>query len=320
MATGGSTFVVIAALGANLLIAVAKFGAAMVTNSSAMLAEAFHSVADTVNQALLLLGVKLSTRPADRKHPFGYAMERYFWAFVVAIIIFTLGAAFSTYEGIAKIRHLGDPSHALKQPIWGVAVLSLSILIEGVSWALAVREFFRQKGPRPIGEALRDSRDPVLITVLFEDSAAMAGLIIALTGVSLSWITGNMLFDGMASLVVGLVLAAVALLLARETKDMLLGESVAPQDSHRIREIVTSSPHVEHLVVHRTMHLGPDDVLLVLKVQFEDGLDLDGVETAINGIEQRLRVDLSYLKRIWIEPGSAEPAAALPRQPGPLDP
>ena len=306
MAHGESNLVVVAALLANGLIAVAKFIAAFFTRSSAMLAEAFHSLADTVNQLFLLIGVKLSTRPADRAHPFGYAKERYFWAFIVAVSIFTMGAAFSIYEGVKKIIHFDDPEHALRHPLWGLGVLGLALGLESVSWIIAVREFFRRKGGRPFGEAIRDARDPIIITVLFEDTAAIFGLITALAGLSLSWATGNMLFDGAASLLVGLVLAGVAYFLARETKDLLLGESVKAGDDLRIQQIIQRNQQVERLLVQRTMHLGPDDVLAVFKIEFINGLSTEDIEAAINEVESDLRQALPYLKRIWIEPGSSE--------------
>jgi len=306
MAHGESNLVVVAALLANLLIAVAKFIAAFFTRSSAMLAEAFHSLADTVNQLFLLIGVKLSTRPADRAHPFGYAKERYFWAFIVAVSIFTMGAAVSIYEGVKRMIHFDDPEHALRHPWWGLGVLGLGLALESVSWAIAVREFFLRKGGRPFGEAIRDARDPIIITVLFEDTAAIFGLITALAGLSLSWATGNMLFDGAASLLVGLVLAGVAYFLARETKDLLLGESVKAGDDLRIQQIIQRNQQVERLLVQRTMHLGPDDVLAVFKIEFINGLSTEDIEAAIDEVESDLRQALPYLKRIWIEPGSSE--------------
>lgn len=320
MAHGESRFVVIAAFGANLLIAVAKFVAATFTRSSAMLAEGFHSLADTVNQLFLLVGIKLSARPADGRHPFGYAQERYFWAFIVAISIFTVGAAFSGYEGVHKILHYDAPEQSLKHPWWGVGVLAISILLEGTSWIIAIREFVRFKGDRTLRQSIEETRDPVLITVLFEDSAAMFGLVAALIGLGASWATGNMLFDGIASVVVGMVLALVAYFLARETKDLLLGESVPKSDSQSIRQVVESYPQVNQLVIQRTMHLGPNEVLAVLKVEFAEGMVTAEIESTVDGIEEKLRECLPHLKRIWIEPGSSRPVPAMPRTPGPLDP
>lgn len=320
MAHGESTLVVVAALLANLFIAVAKFVAAFFTRSSAMLAEGFHSLADTANQVFLLLGIRLSARPADGKHPFGYAQERYFWAFIVAISIFAVGAAFSCYEGVHKVIHYRDPAQALRHPFWAVTVLVISIVLEGVSWTIAMRQFIRDKGDRTVRQVLRDARDPVLITVLFEDSAAMFGLLTALAGLALAWATGNMLFDGIASVLVGIVLAAVAFFLARETKDLLLGESVPEGDRRRIEELVNGFDEVRTLVAHRTMHLGPLEVLAVMKIEFVDGLQTKELEQVIDRIESALRGELPQLKRIWIEPGCARPVPAMPKSPGPLDP
>jgi cation diffusion facilitator family transporter len=314
MAHHESRTLIFAALAANLVIALAKFAAAFFTRSSAMLAEAFHSLADSVNQVLLLLGLKLSARPADQKHPFGHGPERYFWAFVVAMSIFTVGAAFSMYEGIHKVIHYRDPGQRLQHAGWGLAVLLLGMALETFSWVVAVREFLRKKEARPLLEVIADARDPVVLTVVLEDSAALLGLLAALAGLVLAWLTGNMLFDGIASVVVGLLLAAVAWFLARESKDLLLGESVVRADADLIARIVAGSPSVRQLVVQRTMHLGPEDVLAALKVEFVDGLSTDEIEQAIDEVERRLRHELPHLTRIWIEPGTAKPA---PRDPGP---
>jgi cation diffusion facilitator family transporter len=274
-----------------------------------MIAEACHSLADTVNQILLLLGMKLASRPDDDRHQFGYAQERYFWAFVVAISIFTIGAVVALYEGFEKILHYGDPAHGLKHPIWGVGVLSVSIVLELVSFTVAVREFRKIKGRQSLRKAIGDARDPVIITVLMEDSAALLGLVAALVGLVLAWTTGNMIFDGIASVVVGVVLALVAFLLARESKDMLLGESVKGDDAKRIDEIVKATPKVCRLLRQATMHLGPEDVLAALKIEFADGMTTDEVECAIDAVEQRLRAELPHLRRIWIEPGTRRVAA-----------
>lgn len=311
MAHGGKG-VVYAALGANLLIAIAKFIAAFFTRSSAMIAEACHSLADTVNQVLLLLGMKLASRPDDEKHPFGYAQERYFWAFVVAICIFTVGAVVALYEGIEKILHHGDPAHGLKHPLWGVGVLGVSIVLEVFSFVVAIREFKKIKGGQSVTRAIGDARDPIVITVLMEDSAALFGLVAALAGLLLAWLTGNMLFDGIASVLVGVVLAVVAFLLARESKDLLLGESVKRDDAKRIEAIVAAAPNVGRLLRQATMHLGPDDVLAALKIEFADGMTTNEIEQAIDEVERRLRAELPHLKRIWIEPGTPKRAPAQP--------
>jgi cation diffusion facilitator family transporter len=308
MAHSESRSVVIAALGANLLIAAAKLVAAAFTHSSAMLAEGFHSLADTGNQVFLLLGVKLSSRPADVKHPFGYGSERYFWAFIVAISIFTVGSAFSLYEGVHKIIHFRDPEQRLQHVAWALGVLGVSISLELFSWIVAARQFFRDQGRKTLSQTISDNRDPVVLTVLLEDSAALAGLLAALAGLLLAWLTGNMLFDGIASVVVGLLLAGVAFFLARETKDLLIGESVTPADTRRIRELVEGAPDVVRLVTQRTMHLGPEEALVALKIEFTAAMSTHAIEDAIDEIERRLRDAMPHLRRIWIEPGHAAPA------------
>lgn len=313
MAHSESGSVVYAALAANLIIAAAKFAAALFTRSSAMLAEAFHSLADTVNQVFLLLGLKLSGRPADPKHPFGYGSERYFWAFIVAISIFTVGAAFSFYEGVHKLLAFRDPTQSLRHPWWGIAVLLVSIALELSSWLVAFRSFVAQKGKLTLTQAISEARDPVVLTVLLEDSAALLGLLAALVGLLLAWLTGDMLYDGLASIVVGLVLAAVAYVLARETKHMLLGECVTGDHARRIEEIVSSSPAVRRLILQRTMHLGPDDVLAGLKIDFADGLTTEQIASSINEVERRLREELPQLRRIWIEPGYHQTPGPAPR-------
>jgi cation diffusion facilitator family transporter len=312
MAHSESRSVIVAALGANLLIAVAKLVAAGFTRSSAMLAEGFHSLADTGNQIFLLLGVKLSARPADVKHPFGYGSERYFWAFVVAMSIFTVGAAFSLYEGVHKIINFRDPELRLQHVGWAFAVLGVSIALELFSWIVAARQFFRDKGRKSLGQTISDNRDPVVLTVLLEDSAALTGLLAAIAGLLLAWLTGNMLYDGIASVVVGLLLAAVAYFLARETKDLLIGESVTAADTQRIRELVEATPQVIRLVTQRTMHLGPEEALVALKIEFSETMSTHEIEDAIDQIEKQLRDAMPHLRRIWIEPGHPTPPKKEP--------
>jgi cation diffusion facilitator family transporter len=309
MAHSESRLVVYAALSANMLIAAAKFAAALMTRSSAMLAEAFHSLADTGNQLFLLLGIKLSARPADARHPFGHSNERYFWAFIVAISIFTIGAAFSAYEGVHKLIHFRDPDQKLQHPWWGLGVLLVSVVLETFSWIMAYREVRATKRERGWVGTIVEARDPVIITVLLEDSAALAGLLTALGGLLLAWWTGNMLFDGIASVIVGLLLAGVAYVLARETKELLLGESVRAEDTQLITEVVESTPGVQKLVVQRAVHLGPEDVLAALKIHFDDTLTTHQLEQLIDEVERRLREKLPHLRRIWIEPaGERQPA------------
>jgi cation diffusion facilitator family transporter len=314
MPKGETKLVIYAALGANLLIALAKFLAAFFTHSSAMLAEAFHSVADSANQLFLLLGLKLAAKPPDAKHHFGHAHERYFWAFVVAICIFTVGAAVSIYEGAHKIANFRDPTQGLEHPFWGIAVLGVSVLLEAASWITAWREFRHLKGRRSIGHAISETRDPVILTVLLEDSAALFGLFAALGGLILAWLTQNMIYDGLASILVGCVLGTVAFIIARESKDLLLGESMTHRDAKKVHDIVESNPYVQKLITHRSMHLGPEEVLAALKIDFVDNLCTDEIESAIDVIEAELRRELPFLTRIYIEPGKESHSAQPPER------
>ena len=307
-AKGGGKGVVIAALAVNVAIALFKFVAAALSRSSAMLAEACHSTADTCNQIFLLIGMRKSERPPDRKHPFGHGPETYFWAFMVALCIFTLGGYLSVQEGVHKILHRHDPSAALGNPRWAYAVLVVSIFLESYSFSVAMKEFRHIRAGRGIRRTLRETRDPTVLTVLFEDLAALFGLVIALVGIYLSQVTGNLAFDGAASIVVGLALGAVALVLFRDTKSLLIGEAVNEADEQAIKDVVCAHRDVEELVHLRTMHMGPSEVIAAIKVRFAAHLDVRTLETRINEIEAALRQRLPILRRIYIEPGFDEEA------------
>jgi cation diffusion facilitator family transporter len=296
----GSNRVVLAALGANLIIALFKLIVALMTGSSAMMAEASHSLADTANQAFLLLGVRLSRRPPDDKHPFGYATETYFWAFIVALCLFSVGAAFSIWEGIHKLTGPAEPLRSLP---WAFGVLGVSFVLELYSFSVARKEFRTMRGGRTVAATVAATRDPVVLTVLFEDSAALFGLAAAGGGLALYAWTGDPRWDGAASIVVGLALGAVAFVLARESRDLLLGESVPVEARRRIREIVEQTPAVARVVHVRTMHLGPHEVLCALKVKFADGLGTGDIEDATDEIERRLRAEMPMLTRIYVEAG-----------------
>ncbi|MGZ3428542.1 MAG: cation diffusion facilitator family transporter, partial [Polyangia bacterium] len=231
--------VVVAALLVNIAIAIFKFIAAGVTRSSAMLAEASHSTADTANQIFLLIGMRKSAQPPDRDHPFGYGPETYFWAFMVALCIFSVGGGFSVHEGIEKIVHRNDPAQHLSDARWAYVVLGVSILLESYSFSVAMREFRHIRAGRGVRRTLRETRDPTVLTVLFEDLAALFGLFVAFGGIVLARITGNVAWDGAASIVVGLALGAVAFVLARDTKSLLIGQSANEADEARIRDIVS---------------------------------------------------------------------------------
>ena len=301
--------VVVAALAVNVAIAVFKFIAAALSGSSAMLAEAFHSTADTANQIFLLIGMRTSARPPDRDHPFGYGPETYFWAFMVALCIFSVGGAFSVHEGIEKIVHRHDPASELTDARWAYVVLGVSILLESYSFSVAMREFRHIRAGRGVRRTLEETRDPTVLTVLFEDLAALFGLVVALGGIVMAHVTGNVAWDGAASIVVGLALGAVAFVLGRDTKSLLIGQSVNEADEQRIRAIVTANRDVVELVHLRTMHMAPEEVIVAIKVRFLGNLDTRTLELRINEIEAALRRELPRLRRIYIEPGfNEEPA------------
>ncbi len=297
----GSKKVVVAALVGNFLIAVTKFGASVYTGSSAMLSEGIHSLVDTGNQGLLLYGLRKSKQPADEQHPFGYGAELYFWAFVVAILIFAVGAGVSIYEGIDKVLH----PHPVTNISVNFIVLALACVFEGVAWSIAYREFETTRGKRGFLEAVRQSKDPTVFTVLFEDTAAILGLFVAFLGIAgASWLDLPWL-DGAASIVIGVILAVTALLLAIETKGLLIGEAAAPELTGDIRAIVEATPTVDRLNEVRTLHRGPNDVLLALSVDFEDNLTAGKVEDAIYQLENVIKQRFPIVRRLFIEVQSA---------------
>jgi cation diffusion facilitator family transporter len=293
-----SRLILFAALAANFGIAIAKFVAATITGSSAMLTEGFHSVVDSLNQLLLLYGQKRSSRPPDERHPLGYGRELYFWSFVVAILIFSTGAGLSIYEGIVHIR---DPE-PIRWPLINYIVLGLSLLLEGASWGIAVREFGAAKGDHGWWEAVRRSKDPPSFIVLFEDSAAMFGLLVAAVGISLSLLTGDPRWDGVASIIIGLALAVVALALARESKDLLIGEPADPALEAAVRAAVTRRPEVTGVNEIITIHIGPRNIFLGLAVDFEDEVPVGRVEAMIAETEAELRERWPSIRAIYIKP------------------
>jgi len=293
----GSKKVIFAALAGNALIAVTKFVAAFYTGSSAMLSEGIHSLVDTGNQGLLLYGIRKSNRPADRRHPFGYGAELYFWSFVVAILIFAVGSGVSLYEGVVKIR---DP-HPVSAPHINYIVLALAMLFEAVAWYVAFREFSATKGHRGWLDAVRQSKDPTVFTVLFEDTAAMLGLVVAFIGIFLADTLGIPWLDGAASVVIGIILGGTALMLAIETKGLLIGESAHPEVVRVIRDIVEATPTVDKLNEIRTLHRGPEDILLAISIDFEDNLTVGKVEEAIHELEVAIRSRFPQVRRVFIE-------------------
>ncbi len=293
----GSKKVIFAALAGNALIAVTKFVAASITGSSAMLSEGIHSVVDTGNQVLLLYGMRKAAQPADDEHPFGYGVELYFWAFVVAILIFAVGSGVSIYEGVHKITN----PHAVESPLVAYAVLGLAFVFEAGAWTVALKEFANVKGKLSYLEAVRVSKDPTVFTVLFEDTAAMLGLIVAALGLLGAQFLGLLWLDGVASVVIGIILAVTALLLAFETKGLIIGEAADPQIVATIERIVEATATVRHLNELRTLHRGPSDILLALSVDFEDNLPAGKVEEAIYSMEITIRAQFPAIRSVFIE-------------------
>ncbi|HZD51568.1 MAG TPA: cation diffusion facilitator family transporter, partial [Woeseiaceae bacterium] len=293
----GSTKVIIAALLGNTLIAISKFAAAAFTGSSAMVSEGIHSLVDTGNQALLLHGVRRSKEPPDDQFPFGHGKEVYFWSFIVAVLIFAAGAGLSIYEGI---RHLLEP-RTISHPLANYIVLALAFVFEGVSWTVALLEFNRTRGRLGYFEAVRNGKDPTLFVVLFEDTAAMLGLIIALAGLAAAQLTGIAYFDGIASILIGVVLAAAAAWLAFETKSLLIGESASRRVIEGIRKLVLEFRDVKHINEILTMHMGPDFVLLNLAVKFSDDATASELEATVSNIEKRIKTDYPQVKRVFVE-------------------
>ncbi|NNF51144.1 MAG: cation transporter [Gammaproteobacteria bacterium] len=293
----GSKKVIFAALIGNGLIAITKFIAASITGSSAMLSEGIHSVVDTGNQVLLLYGLKRAKKPADKRFPFGHGKEIYFWSFVVAILIFAVGSGISIYEGIHHVLHPAE----IKSPMINYVVLGLAMIFEGVAWAIAFKEFKKTKGQWGYFEAVQRGKDPTLFVVLFEDSAAMAGLIIAFVGIWLTQVTGIPYFDGIASILIGIILGGTAAWLAYETKGLLIGEAANDRVVNGIRELVMACDEIDHVNDILTMHMGPEFILLNLAVKFKDERRANELEEVVQGLERDIKKQFPMVKRIFIE-------------------
>jgi cation diffusion facilitator family transporter len=296
--------VIYAALAANLGIAVAKFVAAAISGSSSMLTEGVHSLVDTGNQGLLLYGQYRAKRAPDRDHPFGYGRELYFWAFIVAILIFGLGAGVSVYEGW---KHIQSPE-PLRDPLINSVVLALAFALEGTSWWIAMREFAKSKGECGWWKAIKESKDPSGFIVLFEDSAALAGLIVAGAGVWASHHYGDPRVDGWASIVIGVLLAGVAMLLARESKGLLIGERADLNMVAAIRDLLEAEPCITHVNHVRTIHTAPDKVFVAVSADFSDALPMGEAESLIERLEHRLKAQEPKLSSIYIRPEKQEDA------------
>lgn len=294
----GSKLVLFAALGANLGIGVAKFVAAAITGSSAMLTEGVHSVVDSLNQVLLLHGQRRSQKPADTIHPLGYGRELYFWSFVVAILIFAIGAGLSVYEGVLHILHPVQGGSVVAAYV----VLAISFALESGSWVVAMREFAAAKHGQGWWQAIRRSKDPTTFIVLFEDSAAILGLVIAAAGIALEQVTGNPVWDGAASVLIGAVLALVALVLARESKGLLIGERADPALGRAVREAFTARSEVTGVNDVITVHLAPDKVFVAVSVDFEDATPVGRVEQLVAEVEGALRRDWPQIAGVFVKP------------------
>jgi len=298
MAAGSSKKVIYAAIAGNLAIAVTKFVASAITGSSAMLSEGVHSMVDTGNGLLLLWGIRQSTKPADEKHPFGHGKELYFWTLIVAILIFAVGGGISIYEGIVHLQH----PVTIANPTFNYVVLGLAMLFEGWAWSVAFREFYRRKrAEHGYIEAVRASKDPATFTVLFEDSAAMLGLIVAFIGVFLGHALEQPLLDGAASVVIGLILAGVAVFLAYESKGLLVGEAVDSATRASIRKLAEDDSEVRRLVRALSMHLGPHEVLLTMEIEFEPDLPAAQTAAVINRLDKAIRRLHPEIKHIFVE-------------------
>lgn len=297
MSAGGGTKAIIAALAANAGIAVAKFAGFLVTGSSSMLAEAVHSLADTSNQGLLLLGQKTSKRRATREHPFGFGRERYFYSFIVALMLFTLGAAFALYEGIHKII---EPQ-PLETPVVAVVILLVAICLEGYSFFTAMGESRKIKGNVSWWRFIRQAKEPELPVVLLEDSGALIGLVFALLGVGLSVLTGDPVFDGIGTVFIGVLLGVIAIILIVEMKSLLIGEGATETDLATIVDELAAGK-VERVIHIRTQYLGPDELLVAAKLALVPGLDTAAIATAIDDAEARVRAKVPVATLIYLEP------------------
>ena len=293
----GSTKVIIAALIGNSLIAVTKFAAAAYTGSSAMLSEGVHSIVDTGNQLLLLFGLKQSRKPADEDFPFGHGKEIYFWSFVVAILIFAVGAGVSLYEGVIRVMS----PHPIENVFVNYIVLGLAMVFEGGAWFLAFKEFGRVKGRRNYIDAVQQGKDPTFFVVLFEDSAAMLGLTVAILGVWLGDVTGNSIFDGIASIIIGLILGGTAAWLAYETKGLLIGEGADREVVNGIRRIARAQPAVRHVNEVLTMHMGPEFILVNISVDFADNMRVGEVEETAAHMDHQIKTSFPKVQRVFIE-------------------
>ncbi|MEU9107339.1 cation diffusion facilitator family transporter [Streptomyces xanthophaeus] len=312
MSASGGTKAIVAALAANLAIAVAKFVAFLFSGSSSMLAESVHSLADSGNQGLLLLGGKKAQREATPQHPFGYGRERYIYAFLVSIVLFTVGGMFAIYEGYEKIH---DP-HEITHWYWPVGVLVFAIIAESFSFRTAIKESNQIRGKQTWGQFIKRAKAPELPVVLLEDLGALVGLVLALGGVSLALLTGDGVWDGIGTLCIGVLLIAIAIVLAAETKSLLLGEAAGIEDVEKIKAALVDGESVTRLIHMRTLHLGPEELLVAAKIAVRHDETATEVANAINAAEDRIREAVPIARVIYLEPDifQAEAAATATEQ------
>jgi cation diffusion facilitator family transporter len=309
MSASGGTKAIVAALGANLAIAVSKFVAFAFSGSSSMLAEGVHSVADSGNQALLLLGGKQAKKEASEEHPFGYGRERYIYGFLVSIVLFTVGGVFALFEGYEKIKH----PHEIEHWYWPVGVLVFAIIAESFSFRTAIRESNELRGNQTWARFIRTAKAPELPVVLLEDFGALVGLLLALVGVGLALITGDGLWDGVGTLCIGSLLVIIALVLASETKSLLLGEAASAESVARIRAVIVDGATVTDVIHMRTLHLGPDELLVAAKVAVRHDDTAAVVAQAIDAAEARIRQAVPIARVIYLEPDIHRESAAAAR-------
>ena len=295
--SGSAKKTIYAAMAANFAIAITKFFAASATGSSAMLSEGIHSVVDTGNELLLLLGIKLSKKPADDSHPFGYGQELYFWTLIVSLFIFAIGGGMSIYEGINHVIH----PEPLTDPFWSYAVLGSAVIFEGYSWNVALQEFLATKTDDSFWDAIRASKDPTIFTILFEDTAALIGLFVAFIGVFSGHLLGNVYLDGVASIIIGVILCGVAILLAAESKGLLIGEGADAQTVAGIRKITNEDPAVDEVIKVLTLHFGPQEILLNLEIKFVRDMATEELAVAVERLEKSINTQYSEIKNIFIE-------------------
>jgi cation diffusion facilitator family transporter len=311
----GSKKVILLALGANFGIAVAKFVAFLMTQSSSMLAESIHSVADTGNQLLLLLGMNKASRAPDEDHPFGYKMESYFWSFIVALMLFSLGGLFAIYEAFHKLHELhaalaAGETPTMNNPSVAIGVLLVSIALEGYSWFAATREVNRTRGNKTMMQFIKRSKSTEIIVIWMEDTGALVGLLLALGGVGLTLATGNPYWDVYATFAIGGLLVVIAFMVSRETKSLLIGESADKEDLKEIAKLVDETPGVVSLMNMRSMQLGDDEFLVTLKIQWEGDLLISDVAARTNELEDRIRAQSPWARYIIVEPDVFDPVKA----------